>query len=115
MHWEIWLNLGAKKIARSGHKSENISESVNSFHPGAIFLPPLGQKRSRGAFVGSIQSLEQISLGGTVFGHDPKMSNFLGFSDWLHENWSNFNFSGPAGGSALERASPPRAIVIHDS
>ena len=29
----------------------------------------------------------------------------------LHENGSNFDFSGPAGGSALERASPPRVSI----
>ena len=51
-----------KKIARSGHKSEDISESVNSFHSGAIFLPSLGHKLSRNAFVVSILFSERISL-----------------------------------------------------
>ena len=31
--------------------------------------------------------------------------------DSLHENGSNFNSGGPAGGSALERASPPRVSI----
>ena len=78
--------FGSEKIARSGHKSEDISESVSSFHPGAIFLPPLGQKRFRGAFVGSIPCPGQISLMRTVFGHDPEMPKFHGFSESSHEN-----------------------------
>ena len=58
------------KVARSDHKSEDFSESVNSFHSGAIFLPPLGHKTSRNAFVGSILFPGRISLIPTDSGHE---------------------------------------------
>ena len=63
VHREIALNLGREKIAKMGHKNEDISESVNSFGPGAIFLPRLGQYLSRNALVGPILFLERNSLG----------------------------------------------------
>ena len=58
------------KVARPGHKTEDSSESVSSFHSGAISLPSLGHETSRNAFVGSIPFPERISLIGTVR-HDP--------------------------------------------
>ena len=54
MHREITLNLGREKIAKMGHKSEDISESVNSFDSGAIFLPRSGQDLSRDVVVVSV-------------------------------------------------------------
>ena len=42
-----------------GQKNEDISESVNSFDTGAIFLPPLGQDLSRNAFVVSVYAFEK--------------------------------------------------------
>ena len=61
VNWEITVNLGCEKIAKMGHKNEDISESVNSFDSGAIFLPPLGQYLSGNAFVGPILFLERNS------------------------------------------------------
>ena len=70
------------KVARSDHKSEDSSESVCSFHSGAIFYPSLGQKLSRNAFVGSILFPGRISLIRTVFGHDPIAREMLDFRDF---------------------------------
>ena len=41
----------------------------------------------------------------------PKNQDFHEISDSLHENRSVSSSGGPAGGSALERASPPKGIV----
>ena len=54
VHREIAFNLGREKIAKMGHKNEDISESVCSFDSGSIFLPSLGHEVSRNAFVVSI-------------------------------------------------------------
>ena len=40
-----------------GDKNGNISESVNSFYMGAIFLPRLGHELSRNGFVVSVYAL----------------------------------------------------------
>ena len=42
------------KAARSADKSEDFSESVNSFHSGAISLPSSSHETSRNTFVASI-------------------------------------------------------------
>ena len=57
-------------------KNEDISESVNSFGPGAIFLPRLGQYLSRNALVGPILFLERISLAREGFFMLPKTDDF---------------------------------------
>ena len=70
MHREIALNLVREKIAKMGHKSGDISESVNSFDSGAIFPIRLGQDLSRNAFVGPILFPERNSYAGEGFFHD---------------------------------------------
>ena len=86
------------------HKNEDFSESVSSFDFGAIFLCRLGHELSRNGIVVSIASF------------------YKNLYCWIgpgmhHENGRNFekmtfakfklNLVGPAGGSAVERASPP--------
>ena len=71
------------KVARSGHKTEDSSESVSSFHSGAIFLPSLGHETSRNAFVGSIPFPGRISLWVDSFGHDPVSEECTDFRRFL--------------------------------
>ena len=59
------------KVARSGHKTEDFSESVNSFHLGPIFPASLSHETSRNAFVG------------TVFGMTPGDSKNARFFDFF--------------------------------
>ena len=72
LHWETEVNSVSKKIAKVGHKNEDISESMNSFDLGVIFLRSLGHKTSRNAFVVSILSPGRISYVGTGFFMTPK-------------------------------------------
>ena len=58
-------------------RSEDISESVNSFDTGAIFRTRVGQDLSRNAFVASILSLERNPSGGKIFCMTPKLRKFL--------------------------------------
>ena len=75
-----------------------------SFHSGAIFFFSLKQKLSNDALVVSFLSSERISLGRTGSGMMSKMSEIFGK---VASATSKSNFGGPAGGEALERASPP--------
>ena len=61
-----------------GRENEDCSKSVNSFDPGAIFLPPLGQDISRNAFVASILSFWKKLHREIGPGHDPKTSKCSG-------------------------------------
>ena len=71
------IKLGSEQIAKVDHKNEDISESVNSFDSGSIFLPSLGHAIARNAFVVSILFPERISYVRTVFFMIPKKSGFL--------------------------------------
>ena len=69
---EIVLKTGCQKSVNFGHKNQDISESVKSFHSGPICEPSLGHKLSRNAFVVSILFPERISNVRKGPGHDPK-------------------------------------------
>ena len=75
----------AHQVARSDQKTEDSSESVNSFHSGAIFWHSLGHETSGNAFVGPILFPERISSMLTVFGHDPVTRKMLELSTFF---WS---------------------------
>ena len=72
--------MGAEKIAQVGHKNEDFSESVCSFHSGAIFLSSVKQKLSNDALVVSIPLSERISLVSTGSGMPPGHDKNLDFS-----------------------------------
>ena len=76
MHWEFGHNLGSEKIAKVEHKSEDISESVCSFHSGSTFCPSLGHEISRNAFVVSILFPGRFSYGSTAFFIPRKIRDF---------------------------------------
>ena len=51
---EIESKKACQKVGKINHKSEDISESVNSFDSGAIFRSSLSEDISRNVFVVSI-------------------------------------------------------------
>ena len=84
-------------------ENEDFSESVNSFHSGSIFAPKPGRDLSRNVFVVSVYAFEKnlpIRKGPDMM---PKMTEISGK---IASATSKSNIGGPAGGSALERASP---------
>ena len=86
-----------------GQTNEDVAESVSSIDSGAIFLSSLKQKLSNDTLVVSFLLSERISLVRTGSGMMPKMTEISGK---VASATSKSNFGGPAGGSALERASP---------
>ena len=86
------------------YKNEDSSKSVSSFDFGAIFRPRLGQKLSRNGVVASVYAFEKNPYWRIGPGMTPKNVR-------IFENSSAgaifLLLGGPAGGSALERASPP--------
>ena len=83
MHWQFDVNLVSEKIAKVGHKSEDISESVNRFDLGAIFPSRLCQDLSRNASVVSILFPGGISLRSKDFFMTPKSRDFHEISSFL--------------------------------
>ena len=77
------------KVARSGRKNEDFSESVCSFHSGAIFLSSLKQKLSNDALVVSFLSSERISLVRTGSGMTPGHDENFDFSRFCAEPFSS--------------------------
>ena len=82
-----------------------ILESVNSFGTGAIFRHRSGHKLSRNAglvFIYAFLKKLYWSIGpGMPPKNDRNFRKVMSAKDFVY-------FGGPAGGSALERASPPR-------
>ena len=65
------------------HKNEDISESVNSIHSGAIFLPRLGQDLSRNVPVVSVYALYKKLYGRISFFMTPTNRDFHEISSFL--------------------------------
>ena len=90
-------------------KNEDFSKSVNSFQSGLILPPSSGKELSRNVCVVSVYAFQKklpIRIGPDMM---PKMTEISGK---VASARSRSNFGGPAGGSALERASPPRKRYI---
>ena len=90
-------------------KNEDFSKSVNSFHSGPIFPDASGQDLSRnvgGMSSYAFQKNPSCWIGLVMM---PKMTEIFGK---VPSAKSNSNFGGPAGGSALERVSPPTKQYI---
>ena len=76
---EIEDQHGGSTSVNFDHKNEDFSESVNSFHPGAISQSSLGHQLSSDAFAVSILSSERISYWRTCSGMTPKNKIFMTF------------------------------------
>ena len=101
---EIANKMGVQECVVFGAKNRNISESVCSFHSGPIFFPSLGQKLSRDTFTLSIAFPGAELDRGEGSAHAPEMVEIF---EKVTSASVKSNFGGPAGGEALERASPP--------
>ncbi len=64
-------------------KNEDISESVSSIDPGAIFLPRSGQELSRNVFVVSVYAFEKDSSWQLGFCITPKNEDFHEISSFV--------------------------------
>ena len=94
------------------HKNEDCSKSVNSFHSEAIFYPRLGSYLPGNVGLVSSYAFYKNSSVGIGPATRPKMIEIF---EKVTAAELNSNFGGPAGGEALERASPPTEEVLHDS
>ena len=91
-------------MGKVGHKNEDYSKSVSSSHSGPILPPSSAKELSRNVFVVFVYAFEKKLLTSIGSGMMPKMAEISGK---VVSATSRSNFGGPAGGSALERASPP--------
>ena len=90
-------------MGKIDHKNEDFSKSVNSFHSRPIYSDALGQDLSRNVGLMSIYAVQKKLPIRKSPGMMPKMAEISGK---VASATSRSNFGGPAGGSALERASP---------
>ena len=93
-------------------KNEDISTSVSSIDSGAIFLPRSGQELSRNVFVVSVYAFKKNLSWRTGFRMTPKNIDFHEIFGKVVSASVLLILGGPAGGEALERASPPRGYHI---
>ena len=81
------------------HKNKDISESMNSFRSGAIFLSSLGQELSRNTFVVRIAFPERNSYCRKDFCMHQKNENFHEIFEKVVSPSDLLILGGPAGGS----------------